>query len=192
MENYNWEDIIIKARTINDHYSLDECMQEKIFNLLKDIPEGSVIVELGTAHGKTSAILAYIANHQKGKYHGVDNFSLEGTPEEFRINLDLLGLEYNLHVAKTQELLWDKPIDILLIDAGHDEKNVKPDCEKWIPFVKPGGIVLFDDWDENPNSAHYNVSKYGELHTKGWEDLGYVDGLEKKMKVKRRPKELNL
>lgn len=40
---------------------------------------------------------------------------------------------------------WDHPLDILMIDGGHSYANVKADMEKYIPWVKVGGLVLMHD-----------------------------------------------
>jgi len=188
---YSWEDCIAKARTINDHYAMTEEDQKIIFDTLKDIAPGSMIVELGTAHGKTSAILAYIAKHQGAEYHGVDNFSLEGSADEVNFTLDSLDLPHTLHEANTHDLPWSRPIDALLIDAGHDEANIKPDCEKWIPFVNPGGYVIFDDWTEGgtpATNAHWAIPYYGNLHTIGWKVIVKPsNGEVLKMMIKQKP-----
>lgn len=40
---------------------------------------------------------------------------------------------------------WDKMIDILFIDDGHDYESVKSDYENFSPFVKKGGLILLHD-----------------------------------------------
>lgn len=170
-----WEEILEKSRTIDAHYSMLESQQEEIFNCLKDIPEGAVIVELGVCHGKTFYILSEIARSVGGEAHGVDHFGLEGTAQEVRQALDSLGAVYTIHESTTQALAWDKQIDVLLVDAGHDEANVSADCAKWIPFVGPGGIVIFHDWfhddDERDSNAHWAIAWYGKRACAGWIDL---------------------
>ena len=40
---------------------------------------------------------------------------------------------------------WNIPIDLLLIDASHACPIVLRDSETWFPFVKPHGVVAFQD-----------------------------------------------
>jgi len=41
---------------------------------------------------------------------------------------------------------WDgRPIRLLFIDGDHSYDAVKSDLESWLPFVVPGGYVVFDD-----------------------------------------------
>ena len=39
----------------------------------------------------------------------------------------------------------DKEIDILLIDGDHSYEGVKADYERYVPFVKKGGLILIHD-----------------------------------------------
>jgi predicted O-methyltransferase YrrM len=39
--------------------------------------------------------------------------------------------------------------DIVHIDAGHDYRSVKKDIESWWPFLKPGGVMIGDDYDSS-------------------------------------------
>jgi len=168
-----WEEVITRARTIDDHYAMREPAQKYLFTLAMALPKGAVIVELGVANGKTAAILAMAAMEIDAEYIGIDVFPL-GT-SEVRRSLDTLGLHYTLLASHTHTAPWDasKKIDLLIIDAGHDEANVGPDCKIWLPRVKSGGIVVFDDWYEDPTKTHchWAVGYYGRQATQGWIEL---------------------
>jgi cephalosporin hydroxylase len=47
---------------------------------------------------------------------------------------------------------WNSPIDVLLIDGDHSYEGVKADYEKYMPFVKDGGVILIHDilWVHKP------------------------------------------
>ena len=47
-----------------------------------------------------------------------------------------------LEVGKT----WDRPIDILLIDANHHYQHVLADITNFVPYVKPNGVIMLDDY----------------------------------------------
>jgi hypothetical protein len=43
--------------------------------------------------------------------------------------------------------------DVIHIDAGHDYRSVKTDLQIWWPLLRPGGILIGDDYitdDHNP------------------------------------------
>lgn len=41
---------------------------------------------------------------------------------------------------------WDRPIDLLFIDDSHYYDDIKDNFEKFSPFVKEGGYVVFHDY----------------------------------------------
>jgi hypothetical protein len=42
---------------------------------------------------------------------------------------------------------WDTPIDVLNIDSDHTYETTLEEIKRWVPFVKPGGLVFFHDYD---------------------------------------------
>lgn len=169
----------------NDHYSMDEGQQEKLFDIASTLKEGSVIVEIGVCNGKTACVLSYVAQCVGARYFGIDPFFLENTAEGVGGALNALGLPHTLLVGKSSEVPWDgRPIDLLIIDGGHEEACVKPDCERWVPLVASGGYVAFHDWDEpfRQESAHWAIHHYGALSTSGWKHIDYIGGLEIRQK----------
>ena len=181
-----WKKIWENACTIDNHYSAVPKQQEVMYNLIKNIK--GVFVELGVAHGKTSYIMAQVAKENGGEFIGVDNFTLDSTEQEVRDNLTRLGVPFVLHPCKTSEAPWDinKKIDALFIDADHAPMGVKLDCERWIPFVKEGGLVFFHDWPLDPSvglaNPHWGIHVYGDEATKDWKHIDWVEGMEIRQK----------
>ena len=159
----------------SNHYSASWEQQRALFEVALKLDEEEWIVELGVCNGRTAAILAHAAEIQGANYIGVDNFGLENCAADIRELFLKFGLSGSIWDADTHVAgrVWDLKIALLFIDAGHDEANVKPDVELWVPWVKPGGVVAFHDWDEpyDPKSPHWAVRHYGELATQGWEKL---------------------
>ena len=176
----DWNECLTIARTMNDHYSLLEAQQEIVYKYATQLPKGAKMVELGVCNGKTASVMIYVAHYMDMHYTGIDNYSLENTEEEVRKRLNAIGFAYELIKANTESVIWTGgPIDLLLIDGGHQESAVKPDCEKWIPLVRAGGYVIFHDFDEPelPGSAHWAVRKYGNDWTGTWETKDFYKGL---------------
>lgn len=181
-----WDECQEKTQIFSAHYSLTPNQQQAVYNHASKLHNGAVIVEIGVANGKTAATFLCAIDGKKIAYTGVDNWSLTGNYEQVKNQLDSLNIPHTLVVADSRTLAWDTPIDLLLIDGGHEESCVKPDCEHWVHWVKPGGLVMFHDYDEpfTMDSPHWAVRAYADQETQGWEDVDFIKGL----KIKRRPK----
>ena len=170
-----WEAAVTVGEKFSGHYSASWDQQHALFVEALKLNERDWIVELGVCNGRTAAILARAAQIVDARYIGIDNFGLENSAVEIRGLFDKYGLpgeiwDANTHVAG---LIWQSPINLLFIDAGHDEANVKPDIELWVKWVRRDGVVAFHDWDEpyDRGSPHWAIRFYGEQATQGWERL---------------------
>jgi hypothetical protein len=111
-----------------------------------------VIVELGAGRGRASLVLAAgLCGKMRPRL-----FALQGSGDAQR-NLQRCGFGRILAAAPEN---WKDAIDILLMNAGSD-------CElsRWLPFVKPGGIVVV------------NGASLEGLQPPAYGDLRKVDGL---------------
>ena len=196
-DEMTWENCLQAMRPFNDHYSMAHEHHPIIYQYLTTLcPMGGTVVELGVCNGRTFALLVYVARFHSLRVIGIDTFLLQrpetgdDTEEMVRAKLDHLDAPYWLFNCNTHDFDTSRlagPIDFLIIDAGHDEANVRPDCEKYLPLVSPGGVVVFHDWPANlsRDDAHWAVRHYGELHTAHWDDLYFRTGL----KIRQKPKE---
>lgn len=187
----NWQECQEEIQDFRKHYSMTDPQHEIMWSLASQLPFDSTVLELGVCNGRTFAILLYCAKHLGHHLYGVDTFQLQkpetedDTYEEVITKLNKISHEYVIFKQDTRELNWFLPLDLLIVDAGHDEANVKPDCEKYVPLVKRGGLVAFHDFPPNDSreDAHWAVRFYGNLATLGWEEVTYYGGLM----IKRRP-----
>jgi predicted O-methyltransferase YrrM len=60
------------------------------------------------------------------------------------------GISANVRLIPAMTLdaarVWSEPIDFLYIDADHSYDGVTADLEAWVPHVKPGGLIVGDDY----------------------------------------------
>lgn len=193
---------------ISDHYAMPIPVLEYIQDIT-DLSRMPKIVELGVCHGLCSVVLVDLAERFLGEYYGIDCFILDATEEEWRDTIKKkfgVGTQQRAHlwVGGTssrvevrgkwlEEVPVIKDIDLLVIDASHTEPWFSEDCRKWLPQVKPGGLVIFDDWGvredgpipwheaylaqgEGPNhNPHWAIPFFGTLYTIGWELVATVD-----------------
>ena len=108
-----------------------------MFATLK-LPKKAVILESGTFHGRSTWALAEL--FPDAEIHTCDP---DTDPGELPENA-------TFYRAKTTEMgVWDKPIDLLFIDNSHITKDIQADWDKYEPFVKKGGYIVFHDYHEN-------------------------------------------
>lgn len=184
-----WANALTFARRASAHYSMSEREQELLFDIaLGQLPRKPKIVELGVCNGKTAIILAWLARWLGGQYFGIDHWGLEGSHEMVMKLLAETKLDSvsTLISGDTREVPLIENINLLLIDAGHDEANVSVDCQRWIPCVKSGGLVAFDDYPSDAkwvDSCHWAVREYADFYTRDWDLVLFWN----KLLVRRRP-----
>jgi len=186
----SWEEAKRLSLIPGQKYSLSVEKRQLLYWCAVTIPRGGLIVELGVCHGGTAMMLAYVAKCLEGLYAGVDDWSLEGSCEEVWAHMMAGGVQLNAALfegdSRTITLPPD-PIDLLFIDGGHQIGVVDQDCARWIPLVRPGGLVAFDDYTgkalPREEDCHWAVRESAERWTSEWETVGYWQGLL----VRRKP-----
>jgi predicted O-methyltransferase YrrM len=126
------------------------------------------IVEIGVFGGKSLIPMAAALKHiGEGIVYGVDPWDsiassqgMEGVNLNWwsSIDHDLIynglrkkikefGLDHQIQLIRSTS--EDCPpimnIDILHIDGNHSEKTSYIDVTKWVPYVRKGGVIIFDD-----------------------------------------------
>jgi len=117
------------------------------------LPRGSVALEVGSHHGRSTVVLAS-ALAPECRLVAVDPFppdwkyGARGTEERLRSNLDRLGVAARVdgRVATSQEVRasWQGTLGLVYVDGKHDYWSVRHDLT-WARAVEPGGRVLVHD-----------------------------------------------
>lgn len=188
-----------------EHWALRDLPQgwfhhgEQILALLEK-HRPAVCVELGSWRGASAIAMARVLRQWHGTLTCVDTWTgdafkggmgYEGRPASSVPEMvtecagNLVAAEVSasvrLIVAPTVDAAkwWAQPIDFLYIDADHEFASVLADLEAWVPFVKPGGLITGDDY-ENPSfpgvhlAWNYFALEYGFVlepcanHAMGW------------------------
>lgn len=150
------------------------------------------VVEIGVWGGRSLIPMAHaLKTKDKGTAYGIDPWdSLESADGMDGVNyewwssidhkkilrdLEKKIIEFNLQnqvvlIKTTSQLAPIIPdIDILHIDGNHSEKASIIDVNKWVPLVRKGGIIIFDDvtWGTNVKAVQWldeNCIKLAEFH----------------------------
>lgn len=189
MTDKQWKSYVERTSHLLRRYSCTEEQQRAMSEIVEKLPDKAVVIELGTSYGLTAGFFLVSGEKNRIEYHGVDDFSLESKYDKVKENLDALNISYFLHPVKTQVFAqeWNRPIDFLFIDAGHDEVNARHDIETFIPLVKSGGYVAFHDWDDCDDSnltPHWAVTYYGRRATSDWEEIAFIGN---QLMIRRKP-----
>lgn len=128
--------------------------------LLPFASTANVIVEIGCYEGNTTAALA---KNSKGRVYSIDPFfkgraGICYSELIARLHCRRQGLR-NVEFIKafSHEAVngFNKPIDLLFIDADHSYEAVRKDWADWFPKVRPGGVIALHDSRRAPNSPAY-------------------------------------
>ncbi|MBD1936510.1 class I SAM-dependent methyltransferase [Microcoleus sp. FACHB-68] len=145
-------------------------------------PKMGAIVEIGSAWGKSTIVLAEASRRvEGGKVYAVDPHTggigylkhlvvdkIDSFPV-FQENLKKFNVsDMVVPIVETSERaaqVWNSLLKIrmLYIDGLHTAEGVEIDINSWLPFVAPGGTIIIDDYFE-PSLQIYKA-KIDELLT---------------------------
>ena len=135
---------------------------QKILSLIEQY-RPKVCVELGTWLGASAVPIARSIQRWGGTLTCIDTWSGElnsdggtatGRPPVMLFGaaraMVEAGVSANVRLipAMTREAAkyWSTPIDFLYVDADHSYDGVWADLTVWYPHVKPGGLIVGDDY----------------------------------------------
>jgi Methyltransferase domain len=128
--------------------------------------EGAAIVEVGAYMGRCTVLLAGARRLRgSGIVHCIDPFDCSGDAfsvphyldglratgmdsleDAFRHNTARFDLDRWIEVHRGTELevaaSWSQPIDLLLLDGDQSPSGARAAYERWMPFLKRGGIIV--------------------------------------------------
>jgi predicted O-methyltransferase YrrM len=127
-----------------------------LFRTAWSLPDGAVIVEIGSFKGRSTCCLAYGCRDTKKHVFAVDTF--EGNDADFHHRdffsqfwQNIEDRDLTVYVTPVQgrssevARTWDSPIHLLFIDGAHQYEDVLADFYGFLPHVVPGGIVALHD-----------------------------------------------
>lgn len=150
-----------------------------------------VVVELGSWTGRSA--LAMQAAMEPGSHfeiHCVDHFKGTGTDwtraiAESATEFDAVYKRFLENVGDSKDVTifphrmhsldmskrwaqYEKPIDLLFVDAGHSYDECKADILAWRDYVADGGIISGHDWNELFPGVKQAVTEiFGEVNVVG-------------------------
>ena len=143
----------------------------KFFVHLAQAMKPELIVELGTNQGVGAVHFRH--GTKTAKIITVDIKRTQKIEDRLFAH-DIEGVIYD--ATKYAEQVEDGTVDICFVDANHMYEDVKSDTAAWIPKMREGGVMLFDDiWlKEYPPGVETGMRKF-------WDEL---EGDFEKLEVK--------
>lgn len=169
--NQGWYDALLNTDMVL-------CTKEEAAELRLEPSEKRQVVEIGVYEGASSCFWSdFYLSHPESRLISIDPFTgssehhenPENYPELAEIELTARGNIAKSDNAAKVEIIkgysWDvfpelnrrnngeAWIDVLYIDGAHDSNSVARDTTLFVPMVKSGGVVIFDDY------AHPDVQR---------------------------------
>jgi predicted O-methyltransferase YrrM len=126
------DEIYDKIKDIGQWFSKEDI---ESFSKL-ELPSESVILELGTGSGRSTKALSIL-------FPGSDITTCDPGGTDLSI-MEQIGAKFILDCG--YDLDWSKQIDLLFVDDDHETETVLKDIEKYKPFIKKGGYIVFHDY----------------------------------------------
>ena len=134
---------------------LDPRETDLLYQQALGIPEGGVIVEVGSFQGRSTVVFGIAAQDRDGKVYAVDHYSGNGTDlivtsedlNKLRANLEKNSLTDTVEIVVSTSvdaaMQFVSEIDLLFLDGSHQHEDVKADLAAWSPKVR-GKIAMHD------------------------------------------------
>ncbi len=172
----NFEELYLKVEESSHEtaFNKEEC--EALYDLLYTLPERSTVLEIGIEFGRSTTVFAEICKERGFDFHACDAWVGEYSPQAYRHVLEQIrkyDWKLTLYSMLSQELrqAFNMELDLLHIDGDHTFAGVMTDMQLFMPLVKSGGYVAFDDYGHDSLPEVYTaVSAY--MDNGGYEFVG--------------------
>lgn len=127
---------------------------EVIERYASNVPEGGMILEIGTGKGGSAVLLK----------QSTDRVGVITVDPLVTVDIqDALADSNVVSVKGTSSefaQVWDSnyKIHLLFIDGGHDFNSIMTDVQEWLPRLTEDGIVIFDDYEQPQRGGVANLA----------------------------------
>jgi len=123
------------------------------------VPDNGIIVDIGTAQGGSASIFYKAAGHRGVRIYSFDISPSAEAYERLRGTNITIVAKSSIEGALEWKKMVGRPIDLIFIDGSHALQDVFQDFNFWVSHLKPGGEIMFHDFDsiERGGLVHLGV-----------------------------------
>ena len=160
---------------------------EVYMKYIAPLPKDSIVVDFGTGQAKNVIRMALCAPQVQiwtwdwgrgGESEPVSYFKMiSDRLRKHRVD----NVYFTINNSNEAWTTWDKPIDILNIDAAHDYEITWNDLIRWGNFVKYDGYIFIHDYEYKGHDGYKfeGMRKaVQEYCVKGFEFIEYIGGTQ--------------
>jgi len=149
-------------------------------NFAKALPQGAVMVELGTYKGKSAHHLALGLKGVGGTLITVDTHLDYMDCDKFIGDQYIKALYDNRLLGTIIPIIGDfykvrtffkSKVDAIFFDGLHEYDNISKDFANWSPLIKDGGFAIFHDYHKGFPGVKRFVDSISEQKDQ-WENCG--------------------
>jgi predicted O-methyltransferase YrrM len=178
-----FEEAMKLTRGISSETALDDAEAKGLYDACKVVPLGGLVIEVGCQLGRSSSLIAQVA--QERHFHSVhiDNYKQQpdylqawvktmweiGGDDEHRFTLLCMRTEQALWLI--EQLADDDGISLAFIDGDHEYPGVMIDLEALCPLIAKGGLLTMHDYGRDSLPGVYKAASEF-LKPDQWEHVG--------------------
>ena len=153
-----WKGLLKKMRIYDKSLQVDGTFSEqemiRITKIISKVPQNGVIVEIGCLYGRSSSAI-YYSKHPSVEFFTVDIFigtsRWTGVNQYEKLIHNMCEFDFYpkiIHGTSNMaaQHFEDKSVDLLFIDANHEEEFVTNDITNFLPKMKTGATLCGHDW----------------------------------------------
>ncbi len=144
---------------------------EKVFlqSLVRGLPANPLVLEIGTFKGWSAITMGLVRRDVKiitiDNHFGIPEDGLTSSSIEVHKNIresNCSGRIIHLQLSSSEYINKNNSkFDLIFIDGDHTFEGVKHDFEKFLPYVKKLGIILFHDFHQEDGVTRFcNTLRY--------------------------------
>ena len=172
----SFEEVMKLTRSTSGSAALEDNEARLLFDCLSQLSEGDRVLEIGCQFGRSSVLIAQVAQDRGLTSVHVDPFIDPKIAQSWITSMMHVNAKFTLLGMKSCEALKIidhlGPFDLVYIDGDHEYEGVKNDLRIADEYVCPGGYLLAHDYARDSLPG---VSKAIDewMDTRRWEMVGH-------------------
>lgn len=179
-----FEEVYKVVEESSSHAAFNKAECQAMYDILYRMPRMSLIVEIGVQFGRSLSVIAEVSKDKEHSVIGIDNWKEDVSAEaKAHVEAQIKKHHWPVRLINMDSVEAEKyvsgDVGLLHIDGDHTPEGVMRDIVTWVPRLKIGGYICFDDYGHvSLPGVFQSVTAYRESHPGQFEYIGlYGDKL---------------